>query len=302
MQLLSKTTITIKFGNHEPETVSTNVGSPQGDGSSGKFFNIELENALRLLRAKMNEHEPTIEHCYAMRSSLPTEMEYADDTDFPFEDDNKSDRLQLIVKDTLDERNLKVNEDKTEVTTIKREKKKEQEEWRETKKLGSLLGDFEDVKRREQLSNIAMSSAKKIWKKARSGLKKKVKLYKTLVKSVLTYNSATWGLTKAETNKVNRIHRKQLRRISPELWKTKNDRLYELCNEREISNDITEARWRAFGHMLRLPLDTPCQQAMQWYFEIPPNSKKFRGQQRTTLPVTLHNDIINTNKIHKLNI
>ena len=300
--LLSKTTITIKFGNHEPETVSTNVGSPQGDGSSGKFFNIEFENALRLLRAKMNENEPAIEHSYAMRSSLPTEMEYADDSDFPFEDHAKSQRLQLIVKETLGERNLIVNEDKTEVTSIKREKKKEQETWRQTKKLGSLLGDFEDMKRREQLSNNAMSSVKKIWTKARARVNKKVKLYKTLVKSVLTYNSGTWGLTKAETNTLNRIHRKQLRRISPNFWKMKNDDLYQICNEREISRDIAEARWRAFGHMLRLPLDTPCQKAMEWYFEVPPNGKKFRGHNRTTLPIVLHNDIKETNKKHPLEI
>ena len=37
----------------------------------------------------------------------------------------------------------------------------------------------------------------------------------TLVKPVLTYNYGTWGLTKAETETLNCIHRKQLRRISP---------------------------------------------------------------------------------------
>ena len=110
--LLSKTTITIKFGNHEPETVPTNIGSPQGDGSSGKFFNVEFENALRILRTKMNQDEPSIEHSYAIRTSLPPEMEYADDSDFIFESDEKSDKLKLIVKDTLAERNLQVNDDK----------------------------------------------------------------------------------------------------------------------------------------------------------------------------------------------
>ena len=43
--LLSKTTIKIKFDDHELETVETNIGSPQGDGISGTFFNIELENS-----------------------------------------------------------------------------------------------------------------------------------------------------------------------------------------------------------------------------------------------------------------
>ena len=72
--LLSKTTITIKFGKHKPETVDTNVGTPQGDSISGKFFNVEFENALRPLREQMNKYEPSIEHSYSQKSSLPTEM------------------------------------------------------------------------------------------------------------------------------------------------------------------------------------------------------------------------------------
>ena len=47
--------------------------------------------------------------------------------------------------------NLKVNGGKTEYTTLKR-RNKQQEEWRHTKKLGSLLGDSEDMCRRKQLS------------------------------------------------------------------------------------------------------------------------------------------------------
>ena len=34
---------------------------------------------------------------------------------------------------------------------------------------------------------------------------------------------------------------------------------------------------------------------MDWYFEIPDNVKKYRGNQRVTLPVKLHNDIVEGN-------
>ena len=252
--LLSDTTIKIKFGNQVPETVKTNVGSPQGDAISGNFFNVELENALRKLREKMNETEPLIEHSYSKKSSLPTEMEYADDTDFPFESKVKEKYLESIVKETLGERNLKVNEDKTEKTLITREKSKEDELWRKTKKLGSLLGDYEDMNRREQISNFAMAGIKDIWRKCKKGKRKKVQIYKTLVKTVLTYNYGTWGLTKKATETLNCIHRKQLRRLSKDLWKLNNKELYEQCEEREINIDMKEARWRTFGHILRLPL------------------------------------------------
>ena len=46
---------------------------------------------------------------------------------------------------------------------------------------------------------------------------------------------------------------------------------------------MKEARWRTFGHILRLPEDTstvledtPCQKAMQWYFEKPQDSRKYK--------------------------
>ena len=48
--------------------------------------------------------------------------------------------------------NLKVNVDKTEETKIQRKSNRDEENWRNKKKLGSLLGDYEDMKRRVQLS------------------------------------------------------------------------------------------------------------------------------------------------------
>ena len=58
---------------------------------------------------------------------------------------------------------------------------------------------------------------------------------------------------------------------------------------------MKDTRWRTFGHMLRLPLEAPCKQAMDCYFEIPDNAKKYKGNQRITLPVKLHNDIVEGN-------
>ena len=46
--LLSNTTISIKTGNVISEPCKTNIGSPQGDGLSGTFFNIMFEAALRI--------------------------------------------------------------------------------------------------------------------------------------------------------------------------------------------------------------------------------------------------------------
>ena len=113
--LLSNTSVSIKFGKHKRENVKTNIGSPQGDEISGIFFNIALENALRTLRVELDEKSQ------AERSSIPTEIIHADDSDFLSEDDSRSEVLKEIVKECLGRFNLKVNEEKTEETAIKRE-------------------------------------------------------------------------------------------------------------------------------------------------------------------------------------
>ena len=54
---------------------------------------------------------------------------------------------------------------------------------------------------------------------------------------------------------------------------------------------MKERRWKAFGHMLRLDEQAPCQQAMRYYFDVPPNAKRYPGRRRTTLPVVIDEDI-----------
>ena len=150
--LISNTSIIIQTGNIQSEEVKTNIGSPQGDALSGTFFNVMFEASLRKVRAKVNDTQPMIEHSYVKRSKLPDELIYADDCDFENKDPEKKKFINEIVAETLKTDNLKVNESKTEHTIIKREKKRIDEKWRGVKKLGSLLGDSEDVIRRKQLS------------------------------------------------------------------------------------------------------------------------------------------------------
>ena len=152
--------------------------------------------------------------------------------------------------------------------------------------------------RREQLSIIAQASAKKLWMNKKVNIQTKLKIYKSIVKPVLTYNFATLALTKNESKELDCIHRKQLRQV----WNDKrihNKQLYEKSREKPLSAEMKEARWRTFGHILRLPTSTPCQQSMNYYFECPPKAKKFRGRKRITLPVLLDNDIVEAAKYHQ---
>ena len=63
------------------------------------------------------------------------------------------------------------------------------------------------------LSNSTIKSMNKIWLQQRLDITQKLKIYKTIVESVLTYNYSAWGLAKAQIEELNRAHRKQLRKL-----------------------------------------------------------------------------------------
>ena len=121
--------------------------------------------------------------------------------------------------------------------------------------------------------------------------KTKIKLYRTLVKSVLTYNCGTWALTKTEEEKLNAFHRQQLRKILNIKYPVKitNSSLYEKCNECPLSITLLENRWRLFGHILRRNSEIPANKSMNSYFIS--HGSKFRGRPLTTLPVVLNKDL-----------
>ena len=135
-----------------------------------------------------------------------------------------------------------------------------------------------------------MRDVEAIWPCRKINITQKLKIYKTIVKSVLTYNYSTWGLTKSQTEELDRTHRKQLRKIWNDPYK-QNKHLYRDSKEVPLSIDMKRARWRAFGHMLRLDDETPCQLAMREYFNIPEKHKKYSGRKRCTLPVIIDEDL-----------
>ena len=59
--------------------------------------------------------------------------------------------------------NQQVNREKTEYTKLERKNNANEEEWRTTKKVGSLIGDVEDIARRKCLSNIAFNKLYTVW-------------------------------------------------------------------------------------------------------------------------------------------
>ncbi|KAK3745909.1 hypothetical protein RRG08_056718 [Elysia crispata] len=144
--LLSNTCLNIRIGGtKEEKKFTSNIGTPQGDSLSPILFVVYLENALKEVRMILPESEKT----------LPNEIAYADDVDFIAQERIDVAQIQRVLK----RYNLEVNVDKTEYTILDRNEKS----WKNTKKVGTLIGDTGDVQRRNQLSTAALAKLQNVW-------------------------------------------------------------------------------------------------------------------------------------------
>ena len=119
------------------------------------LFNIYFENSLRKLREEIDKISPELPTTINYQNP-PNELQYADDADFITKDERRNRTLNNIFSDILLKDNLKSNTLKTEHTQIER-RNNDTELWRNVKKLGSLLGDKEDINRMKKLSIISMN-------------------------------------------------------------------------------------------------------------------------------------------------
>ena len=277
--LLSNTKIKTRInGATKANTFVSNVGTPQGDSLSPVLFIVYLEHALKEVRTTLPRPIAKYE------KEIPNEIAYADDVDFIGQDYVNINEIQ----ETLHKYQLKVNTDKTEFTALS----KNEEDWKNAKKVGSLIGDLEDVERRKQLSTAALNKLYHVWMKGNK-LKTttKIQLYKSLVKSILLYNCSTWALTLTEEEKINAFYRKQLKKVLNIKFPVKitNKSLYKKCQEKPLSLQILKARWNLFGHILRRDSDIPANRATRAYFIQ--YGHKLRGRPTTTLPIVLNRDL-----------
>ena len=127
--------------------------------------------------------------------------------------------IERIAPVCLGEWSLQINAAKTERTSVSRQVDRTHESWRTTRKLGSLLGEVEDVTRRMQLANVSFHKMWTVWfRGAQISLLLRLRLYSAFVLPVLTYNMGTWSLTKTELSRLDAHHRRHLRQIIGIRW------------------------------------------------------------------------------------
>jgi hypothetical protein len=287
--LLDHTTLQAKIKNVLSDPIETNIGAPQGDSLSPVLFVIYLELAMRQIRSNCERDKIRPDE----DALIPNEAIYADDTELLSTTRKALEEIEPIASKTLGEWNLAVNTDKTEWTLLRRENK-EDEKWRNTKKLGTLLGDTEELARRKQLAAASFNNLSSIWTKKNNkiSVERRLLLYNTYITPILTYNSCTWALTKTELEELEAFRRRQLRRVLGIRYprQISNEKLYSTCNMTELGPIIRSARWRMLGHTLRMADETPAKLAMLHYFDKP--AKSFLGRPRQSLPSAIEKDLL----------
>ena len=191
---------------------------------------------------------------------------------------HNTDNVKKTAPKKLKKRNLNVNETKTEEYTVTRNG---DEAWKDCKYLGSKLDTEKDINRRKGLAICTYNKISNILQHKKLSINLKIRAFRTYIESIFLYNSEIWTLTKSLSNKVDVFQRKLLRRMLNIKWQDKvtNEDLYRRTKLTPWSTTIKGRRISFYGHVMRLPEDTPVRKAID---EAKRAVKMPRGQQKLT--------------------
>jgi len=115
-----------------------------------------------------------------------------------------------------------------------------------------------------------MSSLNNIWNAKHLSIQTKVRVYQTLVLSILLYASETWTLLAGDIKAIKSFHMKCQRRILGIRWHdfVRNSKVSLRTGLAPLSDRITRGRNAIFGHVARMQDNTPAHQAMLRQVEL----------------------------------
>lgn len=132
----------------------------------------------------------------------------------------------------------------------------------EFKYLGTLLNSKnkieDEINSRIIAGNKAYFANSKVMKSKLISRKAKLKLYKTLIRPVVTYGAEAWTMAMRDENALRVFERKIMRRImgpvrTEEGWRTRrNEEISHFMGEDDIVRFIKAQRIRWLGHVVRM--------------------------------------------------
>ena len=299
--LINDVILTVKIGDKTGTNILTQIGICQGDCLSALLFIFYLAHALKPLP---NQIEP-IDYQKPLWSALDwliskdihkvqIDPQYADDISFIRSDESKTNQIERMIPQMLQDEGLYINKSKTERFKISRNS---DTNWKKCKYLGSLLDTEEDIKRRKGLAQDCFKTFENILTKSKQTSEViRLRVFKTYVESIFLYNSETWTLSKQLEHTVDAYQRRLLRKVINVQWPRliSNNDLYERTKMKPWSIVINKRRLTWLGHVLRLPHGTPAQKSLRTFIKP---TKRPSGRPKTTWFSTVISDLKNNTAI-----
>ena len=255
--LLSKTTLRGKINGELGKAFATHIGTPQGDALSPILFLIYLEHIWRTFPGRNLLYSPDVVVKYADDINLAfreTKMqrvervEHAPTTDCTCADCRCS-RVVEGINLHFKEHHLSLNLDKTVVGEMAP---------RICNVGGAILGISlqakEELKRRKSSAAMAFNQLYNLWlRNMPVAVATKMKIYGSTVLPHFLHSAAAVVYRKVEGDKLNSLHRAQLRRLLGIHYPAhiSNKDVYAATNSLPITVEMTRARWTFLGHLLR---------------------------------------------------
>ena len=132
--------------------------------------------------------------------------------------------------------------------------------------LGSILSNdgsiLKDLMHRIAKASAVVGRLSALWRKLSISRRTKLCIYNASVGSVLLYGAETWPVTQSVLSTVNIAQTKHLRHVEGLLWHNfvSNEDLLALTAQTPFSVQLAQRTLRWYGHLLRMPPDTPHEQ------------------------------------------
>ena len=138
-------------------------------------------------------------------------------------------------------------------------------------------------------AGAAFRNMSKVWSNRTISLKTKIRLYDSIVTSILLYGSESWKGLKEIEERVRIFESGCLRRILNVRWYEHVSEIEIRCRsgQRSIIERIKENHWKWYGHVLRMPESRLPKQTTQWN----PGGSRRRGRPRDTWRRTMQREL-----------
>lgn len=240
------------------DVIVINRGVRQGDSLSSFLFNLVMDKLIRSVRPRRG---------YMMGNRSVNVICYADDAVLVADSEDELQRILHVFNLTAKEYNMKVSAKKTKSMVVSRYPIRCKlevdgsmvEQVMEFKYLGALLTSVKDLGTEVQdqaikAARVAGCLNEMVWRNKYMALESKVRVYKTIVRPVLTFAAETRAETKRTKQQFRTVEMKVLRKVAGyTMWdRQTNEAIRELCGVQDVAKWTKVRRRKWSEHVERM--------------------------------------------------